>query len=207
MLPHAQVLDRNGFGVLLFDPRGHGRSNGRAMDFGWYGDQDVTAAVDLLASRPEVTAGRIGVVGFFLGGEEAIGAMAADPRIRAVVAQGAINRTAADKAWLSTMYGVRGTLQQALDTVMYATADLLADATPPIPLRDPAARAAPRRVLLITAGAVPDEDAAARYVQAGSPDTVDILTVPDAPHAAGQDTDDPTLCQREVTVFPDQQPL
>ena len=114
VLPHAQVLARNGFGILLFDSRGHGRSVGRAMDFGWYGDQDVTAAVDFLASRPEVTGGRIGVVGISMGGEEAIGAMAADPRIRAVVAEGATNRTAADKAWLPTVYGVRGTLQQAL---------------------------------------------------------------------------------------------
>ena len=200
VLPQAQVLARNGFGVLLFDARGHGRSAGRAMDFGWYGDQDVTAAVDYLASRPEVTGGRIGVVGISMGGEEAIGAMASDPRIRAVVAEGATNRTAADKAWLPTVYGVRGALQQALDTVMYATADLLTDAGPPIPLRDAAARAAPRPVLLITAGAVPDEDTAARYIQAGSPDTVDILTVPDAPHAGGLATD-PTLWQTQVTAF------
>lgn len=200
VLPHAQVLARNGFGVLLFDSRGHGRSAGRAMDFGWYGDQDVTAAVDFLASRPELTGGRIGVVGISMGGEEAIGAMAADPRIRAVVAEGATNRTAADKTWLPTVYGVRGTLQQALDTVMYATADLLTDAAPPIPLRDAVARAAPRHALLITAGAVPDEDAAARYIQAGSPDTVDILTVPGAPHAGGLATD-PALWQSRVTGF------
>ena len=123
--------------------------------------------MDYLASRPEVTGGRIGVVGISMGGEEAIGAMAADPRIRAVVAEGATNRSAADKAWLPTVYGVRGSLQQALDAVMYATTDLLTDAAPPIPLRDAAARAAPRPVLLITAGAVPDEDVAARYIQAG----------------------------------------
>lgn len=44
VLPHAVVLADDGFGVLLYDARGHGRSQGRAMDFGWYGDLDVAAA-------------------------------------------------------------------------------------------------------------------------------------------------------------------
>jgi hypothetical protein len=38
VLPQAAVLARNGFGVLVTDARGHGRSTGRAMDFGWYGE-------------------------------------------------------------------------------------------------------------------------------------------------------------------------
>ena len=44
VLPHAVVLADDGFGVLLYDARGHGRSQGRAMDFGWYGDLGVAAA-------------------------------------------------------------------------------------------------------------------------------------------------------------------
>jgi uncharacterized protein len=45
------VLARHGYGVLLFDARGHGRSEGRAMDFGWFGDLDVSAAVSFLVAR------------------------------------------------------------------------------------------------------------------------------------------------------------
>ncbi|MFC5263172.1 alpha/beta hydrolase [Kribbella qitaiheensis] len=37
VLEHAVVLARHEYGVLLFDARGHGRSGGRAMDFGWRG--------------------------------------------------------------------------------------------------------------------------------------------------------------------------
>jgi pimeloyl-ACP methyl ester carboxylesterase len=33
------VLAEHGYGVLLFDARGHGLSEGTAMDFGWYGDR------------------------------------------------------------------------------------------------------------------------------------------------------------------------
>ena len=50
-------------------------------------------------------------------GEEAIGAAATDPRIRAAVAEGATGRTAADKAWLSDAYGWRGRLQEGLEHV------------------------------------------------------------------------------------------
>jgi hypothetical protein len=46
VLAQAAVLARRGYGVLLFDARGHGRSGGRAMEFGWYGDLDASAAVD-----------------------------------------------------------------------------------------------------------------------------------------------------------------
>jgi len=37
-VPQAAVLARHGYGVLVLDARGHGRSSGRGMDLGWYGD-------------------------------------------------------------------------------------------------------------------------------------------------------------------------
>ena len=82
--------------IPLYDARGHGRSSGRAMDFGWYGDADVQGAVTFLGARPDVHSGRIAAVGLSMGGEEAIGAAATDPRIKAVVAEGATGRVAAD---------------------------------------------------------------------------------------------------------------
>ena len=101
VLDHAVVLGRAGYGLLLFDARGHGRSGGRAMDFGWYGDADIAVAVTFLQAQPDVDDERIAAVGMSVGGEEAIGAGAGDPRIKAVVAEGATNGGAGDKAWLS----------------------------------------------------------------------------------------------------------
>jgi uncharacterized protein len=182
VLAHAVVLAHHGYGVLLFDGRGHGRSGGRAMDFGWYGDVDVAAATDFVTAQAGVDPERIAVLGLSMGGEEAVGAAAGDARLRAVVADGATNRVAGDKAWLSARHGVRGWLQEQLDRLMYGTADLLSDASPPITLREAAARTSPRPVLLITAGAVPDEADAAAYIQAASPATVEVWTAPDAGH-------------------------
>src|SRR4051794_35240236 len=108
VLDHAIVLARHGYGVLLFDARGHGRSGGRAMDFGWYGDWDVAAAVSYLQRRADVDPDRMAAVGMSMGGEEAIGAAASLPALRAVVAEGATNRTSADWGFLSQVYGTRG---------------------------------------------------------------------------------------------------
>ncbi len=182
VLDHAVVLARHGYGVLLPDARGHGESDGRAMDFGWYGDEDVTGAVTFLAQQPDVTGGRIGVLGLSMGGEEAIGAAAADPRIQGVVAEGATNRVAEDKTWLSEEYDWRGTLQRGVDQLTYGAADLLTEASPPISLRAAVASADPRPVLLIAGAAVPDEEPAARHIASGAPDSVEVWVAPDTGH-------------------------
>ena len=107
VLDHAAVLFLHGYGVLLFDARGHGLSGGTAMDFGWYGETDTRAATTYLLGRPDVAEGRVGAVGLSMGGEEAIGAAGVDRRVRAVVAEGATNRVFGDKGWL-VRYGLRG---------------------------------------------------------------------------------------------------
>jgi fermentation-respiration switch protein FrsA (DUF1100 family) len=178
VLAQAAVLARRGYGVLMVDARGHGGSGGRAMDFGWYGDLDIRAAVDVLTRRPDVKDGRIGVVGLSMGGEEAIGALGADDRIRAVVAEGATNRVAGDKAWLSDALGLRGWLQEQLDRLTYGATDLLTPASPPPTLRSSAAVAAPRPVLLIASADSFEEAGAARFIAAGSPASVTVWLAP-----------------------------
>ena len=51
--PHARMLARNGYGVLVIDPRGWGRSHGDPNAFGWAGSKDVRGAVNWVAARPE----------------------------------------------------------------------------------------------------------------------------------------------------------
>ena len=164
VLDHAVVLARHGYGVLLFDARGHGRSGGRAMDFGWYGNDDVSAAVSFLLAQPGVDDERIAAVGLSMGGEEAIGAAAADSRIRAVVAEGATNRVASDKAWLSDRFGWRGAIQEGIEWLTYRTADLLTAADPPTSLRDAVDVMAPRPVLLIAGEERQDEELAGQFI-------------------------------------------
>jgi dienelactone hydrolase len=201
VLGHADVLARHGIGVLLADARGHGGSGGRAMDFGWYGDADVAGAVAFLERQPEVNPTRIGAVGLSMGGEEAIGAAAADPRIRAVVAEGATARIAADLAWYPDRYGWRGAITKVWkDVLTFRLADVLTDAHPPVSLRSAVAQAAPRPVLLITAGTEAEEAAAATYIRSGAPSSVTVWNVPAAGHTRGLATQ-PGEWERRVVGF------
>ena len=203
VLDRAAVLADAGYGVLLVDARGHGDSGGTAMDFGWYGDLDITAAVDFLAARPEIDDDRIGVVGFSMGGEEAIGAASADDRIRAVVAEGATARRATDKRWLSDAYGWRGRIQEQLEQMQDVVTDYLSEASPPTPLHEAVSSATETRFLLITAGAVADERHAAAFIAHDARDRVAIWTVDDAGHTDGYDTA-PDDWQRRVIGFLDE---
>jgi len=183
-LAAASVLMRHGYGVLLLDARGHGDSAGAGMDLGWFGNSDVGAAIAFLRDEPSVDASRIGVLGLSMGGEEAIGAAAAYPQIRAVVAEGAKSRTAEDKAaWLPG--GVAGAVQRVIDRVTYGLIDGLTPAGPPIPLRDAVVRAPDARILLIAAGTSRDEQDAAAAIRSVAPDPVSVWTVSGATHTGG----------------------
>jgi dienelactone hydrolase len=179
VLRHAAVLARHGYGVLMFDARGHGESGGTAMDFGWFGDQDTRAAVDFLVTRDDVDPARIGAVGLSMGGEEAITAAASDPRIQAVVGEGVEARVAGDDDRLPR--DLSGWTERVMDRIQYGVTDLLTAASPPIPLRDAVRKVAPRPILIVASGDKA-EIAQARSYRAASPRTTSVWELPDTHH-------------------------
>ena len=88
-LPQARMLVRHGYGVLLLDARGYDGSEGDPNMFGWEGAKDIDAAVAWLQRRPDVENGRIGGIGFSVGGEMMLQAAASNTGLRAVVSEGA----------------------------------------------------------------------------------------------------------------------
>jgi pimeloyl-ACP methyl ester carboxylesterase len=183
VLGQAAVLARHGYGALLVDGRGHGRSGGHSMDFGWWGGRDLAAAMSFLSGQPGIQAGKIAVLGESMGGEQALSAMGADPRIQAVVAEGVEGQQYADRGWQPN--DVAGTIDRGWEWVAYTAAGLISGAPRPVSIRDGIRAAAPRPALIIAGGTAAHEPGAARWFQAASPATVQVWVVPRAGHTQG----------------------
>ncbi len=87
MLERADILAREGYGVLLYDQRAHGESEGDYCSFGWADIHDVPEALDFVTQQPDVNGEKIGVLGFSQGGQVALRAAADHPEIGAVIAE------------------------------------------------------------------------------------------------------------------------
>ena len=135
----ARMLARNGYGVLLFDRRGEGESDGDPNIFGWKGERDVHAAVAYLQQRPDVDPERIGGIGLSVGGEMMIEAAAAESDgLKAVVSEGAGIRSIRESlAVPDTRKRIEGSLVHAVVTPAVA---LFSNGMPPPSLEDLAAR-------------------------------------------------------------------
>jgi hypothetical protein len=85
----ARLLASHGYGVLLFDRRGEGESEGDPNQYGWRGTRDLEGAISYLRSRPDVDPNRIGGVGLSVGGEVMLQAAAETDDFAAIVSEGA----------------------------------------------------------------------------------------------------------------------
>jgi uncharacterized protein len=126
----AKILADHGYGVLLFDRRGEGESEGDPNLFGWQGERDVHAAVRFLQSRPDVDPERIGGIGLSVGGEMMIEAAAESNALKAIVSEGASGRSIRDDLanggvkWQNKLGDAVATVGTALFTSNTPPADL-----------------------------------------------------------------------------------
>jgi uncharacterized protein len=85
----ARLLARHDYGVLLFDRRGEGESEGDPNTLGWAGNRDVKAAIAFLRTRPDVDRDRVGGLGLSVGGEVLLQTAAETDELKAAVSEGA----------------------------------------------------------------------------------------------------------------------
>ena len=142
---HARLLALHGYGVLLLDMRGQGESEGDPNAFGWESAKDLDAAIAFLQQRPNVENGRIGGLGLSVGGELMIETAASNNALRAVVSEGAGERSVRESALL----GTRGWLNVPMAAVQTAAVALLSGDAPPPALDDAAAQVTPRPLFLV----------------------------------------------------------
>ena len=149
-IEHSRMLVRHGYGVLLFDSRGRGESEGDPSMLAWEGERDVRAALEFLKAQPDVDPNRIGGLGLSVGGETLLQTAAHTEDLRAIVSEGAGIRSVKEYAELpSSLEKWIGLPHVAMLTA--ATA-LYTGGMPPGNLMDLVERIAPRPVLLIHAG-------------------------------------------------------
>jgi hypothetical protein len=193
--PHARMLIRHGYGVLLFDPRGEGESEGDP--YRWGGERDVKAALTFLAGRPDVDRGRIGGLGLSLGGELLLQTAAESNGLKAVVSEGAGMRSIREHLekpgaakWLSV---------PAWATTTVATT-VFSNHPPPPDLTELVSGIAPRPVFFIYSGRPLGGEELNRkfYAAAGEPKT--LWKIGDAGHTDGLAAH-PQEYERRVIAF------
>jgi dienelactone hydrolase len=195
----ARMLARHGYGVLLFDRRGEGRSEGAPNSWGWGGTKDVDAAIAFLQRRPDVDPGRIGGIGLSVGGEMMLEAAGRNDALKAVVSEGAGARTFSEEMDYD-VHGVNKLLGTAISAVKTASIAVFSDQSPPADLASLTPRIAPRPLLLI---ADPDsghgEELSRGYYRAASEPKA-LWEIPGAGHVAGLAAR-PAEYERRVMAF------
>jgi uncharacterized protein len=195
----TRMLARHGYGVLLFDRRGEGESDGEPNSWGWGGDKDVKAAIAYLQRRPDVDPARIGGIGLSVGGEMMLETASETTGLRAVVSEGAGARAFSDE-----MDHDVGVAEAALSAPLYAiktaAVAVFSNQWPATNLKHLVGRIAPRPVFFIAAPNSPNGEDLNRgfFKAAGEPKT--LWEIPESGHTGGIEAR-PREYERRVVGF------
>jgi uncharacterized protein len=198
----ARMLARHGYGVLLFDRRGEGESEGDPNILGWKGERDVRAAVEFLRRRPDVDPQRIGGIGLSVGGEMMMEAAAESEGLAALVSEGAGIRSIRESLAIP---GTRKRIEAALaHAIVTPAVALFANSTPPASLEDLAGQIAPTPFFLIYAvpGQGGEAELSETYFEAAR-EPKEIWLVPGAGHTGGIEAQPAEYERRVVGFFDD----
>jgi hypothetical protein len=130
----ARFLARHGYGVLLFDRRGEGESEGDGNMFGWGGEKDILAAIAFLKARPDVDPTRIAGLGLSVGAELMLQTAAGTGDLAAVVSDGAGTRSFGEE--MEEFHGPSKWLGLPLLAMKTASLAIFSNTAPPPKLTD-----------------------------------------------------------------------
>jgi MYXO-CTERM domain-containing protein len=197
--PKARMLAHHGYGVLLFDRRGEGKSEGEPNSWGWGGTKDVKAAVGYLQRRPDVEPGRIGGLGLSVGGEMMLDAASDTKSLAAVVSEGAGARMFTEE--MDQDLPLREKAPNAVAAwIKQASLAVFSNQLPPTNLKELVPKIAPRAMFLIAAPNAPTgEDLNRGYYQAAGQPKI-LWEIPESKHVGGLEAR-PREYERRVVAF------
>ena len=198
----ARFLRDAGAAVLLFDLRAHGESGGDLVSGGFYERRDLLGAYDFVIARGGAP-GRVGAIGFSMGGAVALIGAAEEPGIAAVVADGAfadVEDLIANETALMTPFPrwVVPLFMPAMKLVAQIRHGI--DLGHVVPEESVAELGYP--VLVIHGGAddrIPGEHG--RRLHAAAPAGSDLWSVPDVHHAGVYESNPGAYADRVVGYF------
>ncbi len=177
MLPEARVFSRHGYGILVYDSRASGESDGDLVTWGDREQRDLTAAIDYVSGRPEIDPTRIAVLGLSIGASTVAMTAPRDSRASAVILYATWTSLADEIKYKYGKYGVLSWAPVLIGMLLHGVA---ADNVRPI---DVIASIHPRPLLMITGtldGDTPVPVMQRLFDAAGEPK--DLWVVPRANH-------------------------
>ena len=194
---HTRMLVRHGYGVLLFDRRGEGESEGDSNLLGWGGDKDILGAIEFLKHRDDVDPGRIGGIGLSVGGELMLQAAGETDELAAVVSEGAGTRMYSEQ--FEEFHGWQKLLNAPQAVMLSAGTALFSSTAPPPNLTDVAPKIEqPLFVIWAPNGGNIEHMSKEYYALAQGPKQ--IWEMPTAKHVGGI-YDQPAEYERRVVGF------
>jgi dienelactone hydrolase len=190
---HASMLARHGYGVLLYDSRGRGRSEGTQNAWGWGWPRDVEGAIAYLKARPEVDPARLGALGLSTGADVLVQVAGTGHDLKAVVADGTAASSYEDA---ERIYGVGA--MTPFFMAEFATVQLTSGTKPGPTLEDVMPQIT-SPMLLVAAGP-PEKRPGEVYDRAAGDRPVDVWYLPNVGHTAAIREAAPEY-ERRVTRF------
>jgi dienelactone hydrolase len=192
-LRHAEMLAAHGYGVLVYDSRGRGESDGSPNGYGWDWGKDAGGALAFLRRQPDVKPGRIGGLGLSTGADVLLEVAAQTRAVDALVTDGAAAGSFEDG------HRLNGTVVETpMAWTMFKAIQVLSGDAPGPPLEDLVPRLhAP--TLMISAGTTVERDFNVLYERAAQ-GRVEHWNLPDADHTAAI-RQERGAYERRVTAF------
>jgi alpha/beta superfamily hydrolase len=202
MLWHAEQLTKAGYGVLMYDERASGESEGTYRSYGWEDPRDVGGAMLFLNEKPDVDPQKIGIAGCSIGGQIALQGAAYYPQIGAVWADGASSVRAKDiHTPTNPIFGLIVFGNYTLDWMFEVRLGIEA----PAPMIEIIGDIAPRPIMLVGSGIplpfVGSEGDHLEFYAQYAGENADLWVIPDAGHCSGPKARPEEYSTRMVEFF------
>ena len=178
-LAHAALLRRHDYGVLVYDSRGRGESEGTPNAWGWGWEKDVDGALAFLDARNDVEDGRIGGLGLSTGADVLIHVAPERRELKAVVSDGA---TAASFADQTATFGIDESAPYFW--TLLTAGRVFSGYSPGPPLDESVPKISPTPLLLIAAGGFPTELDFNRHYAEVANEPFEYWELPEVGHTA-----------------------